>query len=768
MKKKNIFKKYLKKINKIPRYYFVLGIFFLAFFIIIRTLFVYTIIDYKFYKKKADEQQILWVKIPITRWSIFSWNKKAIKLATTVNLDDLAIDPTQKWSKQKLISFLTDVIYKESCIWKKQEKCKNNILKFIKKQEFPENFILNKKNIKKLIEDKLIEKISQKYITSVIITRELEQKQIEELKKINLKGIYVFNKALYADPTQISNKDFTAEKLSKIIDFPKENLLHYFKLREKKYILLLKKLSIETSSEIQEVLKNEKEAYKKWYTKLENTIYRFIQLDPNPHRYYPENKTAAQVLGFVDKEGIGHYWIEWYYNELLKWEASEIIIKKDIKWRVINPIDLKKWVIQRQWATIYTTIDRNIQKKVEELLKKWVKKYRANRWSVVVMNPKNWKIIAMANYPSFDPNNPGEVYELEKVNYKKYKNPANELIGKWVFVEDKIKGKEFYINWKKIFLRKATRNELWNYALKKYIYKNDFWAAVYRNWVISDLYEPGSIMKPITMAIWIDAGEITKDTFYQNNWPIHIDQFKISDIAHQCRWYHSFTWALKYSCNVWMVRIVQKIGKALLYNYLDKFWFWKPTEITLDWEVSMPIKNYKKWSKAQLYTSAYGLWINVNELQMAVAYSALVNWWYILRPQIIDKIKFDKWKELKFSKEILRRVISEKTSKDMIQVLHTSIEYWVAKTWKVKWYSLWWKTWTSQIAYKWGYESWHIPWTTNGSFAGFWPTQDPKFVVIVKLIRPRTNNYWGLTSAYIFADIAKFLLEYYKIPKIKN
>ena len=228
---------------------------------------------------------------------------------------------------------------------------------------------------------------------------------------------------------------------------------------------------------------------------------------------------------------------------------------------------MSKWIIEREWAIIYTTINRSIQKNVEKILKAWVKKYNANKWSIVIMNPKNGKILAMVNYPTFDPNNPWDVYKLELVKNNKYKNPGNELIWKWVFVEDKINWKEFYFEWKKIFLRKATRDELFNYSLKKYKFKNDFWSEVYKNSIISDVYEPGSIMKAITMAIGIDSGEITRNTYYQNNWPIKIDQFPISDIAHQCRGYHTFSWALYYSCNVWMVRIIQKVWKALLYNY---------------------------------------------------------------------------------------------------------------------------------------------------------------------------------------------------------
>ena len=575
-------------------------------------------------------------------------------------------------------------------------------------------------------------------------------------------------KCLYINPEEIENREKTSKEIAPLISFPEETVFYLIRKREIKYIPLLKKLSIDESSRLENFVKDEKNSIRKGYIKKEYAISTFIILTPHPHRFYPENKIGSQIVWFVDKEGKWHYWIEWYFNEILKWEAWEIVSRKDIRWRTINPIDLDKGLIEREWAIIYTTINRNIQKNVEKILEAWVKKYNANKGSIIIMDPKTGKIITMANYPTYDPNSPWDVYELEVVKNNNYKDVGNELIGKSVFVEDKIKWKEYYLKWKKILLRSALREELWNYALKKYKYKNDFGAWIYKNSIITDIYEPWSIMKAMTMAIWIDSWEITRNTYYQNNWPIRIDQFPISDISRHCRWYHTFSWALNYSCNVWMVRIVQKVWKSLLYNYLQDFWFWKPTEISLDWEVVLPLKNYQKWSNAQLYTSSYWLWINVNQLQIAVAYSSLINWWLILRPQIIEKIDFKDNKIIKFKKEIVRRVISEKTSNIMKDILIDSIEKWVAGKWKVKWYLLGWKTGTAQITYKWGYEDWNMPWATNASFAWFWPAQDPKFVIIVKLERPRTNNYWGLTSSYIFADTAKYLLNYYKIPKINK
>ncbi len=750
-----------------PRHYFVLGSFILAFVIIIWEVFTYTIIDHDFYKKIADDQQIWEVSVPVTRGSILSSNGWWAILATSVRLNDLAIDPTSIWDRAKLIIFLRDVIYKESCASKTQQDCEDSVLKFLRVVEL-ENFVFNEENIKQKIQDYLVKKIGQKKVTSVLLVQGLDLAITDEVKALWLTGIYTNWWNIYVNPEEITNAVAVSQKLSPLISFPEESIQHAIRKREIRYIPLLSRLSIDESSAIREYIKNERDAVKKGFIDDEDSISKFLILSPNPHRYYPENKIASQVLWFVDNEWKWHYWIEWYFNDTLKWEAWEIVSRKDIKGRTIDPIDLDKKSLDREGAIITTTIDKNIQNSVEEILEAGVKKYRANKGSIIVMNPQNGKIVAMANYPKYNPNRPWEVYELEQVKYKDYQNPSNELIWKWVLLEDSQLWKEFYFDSKKILLRKATRPELWNYALKKYKYKNDFGAEVYRNAIISDLYEPGSIMKAITMAVWIDAWEIRRDDFYQNDGPLFIDSFKISDIASECRGYHTFSHALNYSCNVWMVRIVQKVGKSLLHSYLEEFWFGSKTDVTLEWEVALPLGNYEKWPRAKLFTTSYGLWVSVNQLQMAVAYSALANWGMLLRPQIVEKIDYKDGKVVTFKEEVIRQVISKETSDIMIDVLVDGVNNWVAQTGKVEWYAIAGKTGTSQIAYKWWYESGFVPGSTNASFAWFGPAQDPKFVIVVKLHRPRTSNYGWSTSAYIFADVAKYLLDYYKIPQLRG
>jgi len=115
---------------------------------------------------------------------------------------------------------------------------------------------------------------------------------------------------------------------------------------------------------------------------------------------------AAQVIGFLSNDGNGNYGVEGYFNNLLKGSAGQLVSRKDIKGRVIDPISLNQNDITGQGANIYTTIDRNVQRKVEKYLEEGVKEFGANRGTVVVMNPHTGDVIAMANYPTFDPNNP--------------------------------------------------------------------------------------------------------------------------------------------------------------------------------------------------------------------------------------------------------------------------------------------------------------------------------------------------------------------------
>jgi len=225
----------------------------------------------------------------------------------------------------------------------------------------------------------------------------------------------------------------------------------------------------------------------------------------------------------------------------------------------------------------------------------------------------------------------------------------------------------------------------------------------------------------------------------------------------------SFSNALDYSCNVWFVRMVQKLWKLVVYNYFENFGFDSKTWITLEWETAWKLENWTKLWDTRFYTNSYGLGMSVTPLQMAAAYSVIANGGLYYTPRIVDTIEFSDGKTITYNTEIQRRVLKESTSNLMTKLLVHGVAEWAAKNGYIEGYNLAGKTGTAQIASRGWYEEWVA--STNASFAWFGPAEDPKFVVIVKLERPRTSNYWGSTSSYIFRDIAEYLLDVYKIPK---
>lgn len=750
--------------DRYPREHFIIGFFGIFLFAILKATFSYTVMNYDFYEELAYKQQVGEVEIPVARGTIFSSTGSGTVLSTSVDLNNLAIDPQIEGDISKLWKYLTDVVYRELCFLKPADQCYDNMLKYLRKLEIV-GFVNTESYIKELLENHIVWKISQKKVTSVLIADAVENEDATRLFSLKLPGVYVNNGNVYVNPEEILAREPTAQKLAEILWKNYDDVLYSIRQRDLRYVPIINKISLSLSDEIKERIAEESQAIKQWVLEQEESIGGFLIMTPYPQRIYPEGDVGAQIVGFLDSEWEGHYGLEWKFNELLQWSKWQMVSRKDIQGRIIDPISLNRDTLTWQGVDIYTTIDRNVQRKVEKILEAWVEKYQANRGTVVVMNPKNGAVLAMANYPTYNPNFPWDVYELEKVNYGKYPTPETDLLWKTVFVEDNERGDIYYYDGKEIYLRPAQREEYSDYELTKYKYRNDFGAGVYKNDAISWLYEPGSIMKAITVAIGIDTGEINTSELYNDVGKVTIDNFTIKNDSDKCLGYHTFGHALSYSCNVWMIRIAQRVGQALFHQYFHDFGFGDITDISLQGEVYSSILPYEKWSKAKLFTSSYGLGISVTPLQMATAYSIIANGGVYVKPRVIESIQFSDGKVLEYKPEKVRRVIKESTSREVSRMLVNGVDSGVAGNGRVEWYALAGKTGTSQIAFRGKYETGNA--STNGSFAGFWPAEDPQFVIVVKLERPRTSNYGGATSAYIFADIAKELFEYYGIPKRK-
>lgn len=757
--------KFFNLFDVYPREYFVIGFFLLFSFFIISTVFSYTVVNNEFYKWLADKQQLSEVKIPVTRGTIYSASNSGTVLSTSVNLYDIAVDPQMSGDKEKLKTFLRDVVYKQICYMNKDEECYVNLSKFLWVLEIP-NFRKDELIIKSLIGAELQKRLSKTHVTNVLLAEAIDTEKSIQILNLSMKWVYVTENNVYLNPEEIVDVNYVVKQLSSILSLDSDSIQKTAKKRAVRYVPIISRISIWLTDEVKKYLDEEKQAMKKGILEEDKSIGNLIILEPQASRFYPEKEVGSQVVGFTDNAWVWHYWLEGYFNDILAWESGKIVSRKDIAGRIIDPISFDKNDILGSWGDIYTTIDRNIQKKVEEILEAGVKNYRANKASIVVMDPHTGEIIAMASAPSFDANTPWNVYEIEKISYFKYQNPSIDLLGIPVFVEDNERGEEYLYDGKRLYLRTATKEEIVNLALVKYKYKNNFWAGVYKNDVVSGLYEPWSIMKAMTVAIGIDTWEIERYDMYNDTWEVRIDNFTIKNVSKWCLGYKSFANALNFSCNVGMIRIAQRIWKALFFQYLNDFWFWKLTDITFDGEVTGTITPYEKWSRAQLFTSSYGLWIWATPLQMATAYSVIANGGVYVKPMLVKKVTFSNGKEIEYKPEITHRVIKDSTSKTVTAMLVDSVTRWVAKSGWVIGYTIAGKTGTAQIARPWWYET--GPASTIASYAGFAPAEDPKFVIIVKLERSRVDQFWSTTAAIMFKDLATYLFDYYSIPQKKQ
>jgi cell division protein FtsI/penicillin-binding protein 2 len=732
------------------------------------TVFWYTVLEHSYYQEFAEKQQKTILKNPASRGNITS-STESLEwvLAVSTNLGTLAIDPTQSGSHEKLLTFLADVVFEEFCKHS-QSECIPNMSNYLR-TDFSNDEKITEISIKDKIKSYIKERMETP-IQSVEIAQKIDEKTRETILSWNNDALYFVVDNLYVDPTRVKNVSLLVTLLHNSLWIDENILKDKLSIRKRRHLEIIRKMSIGTRDIVNKRIDTEFQAVKnKQLTALE-AVYPFLKIDDNLVRYYPEGRTTGQITGFVDGEGKWKYGIEGYFEGDLQRESPVQTVVKDIAGRPIRDYVSENSLTLKSGVDIALTIDRNLQKEISRRLGEAIRSFRANKWSVVVMNPKTGAILAMVNYPDFDPNSFTEVYEMERVQYSRYPNPSFDLLGYPLFIEDSSSGSiNVNIEGKSLRLREATSDEVANFALIKYKYKNDFWAGNYKNDIMSSLYEPGSVFKAITTAIGIDTGEIKPDDTYYDRGFVELDmggwvKRKISNVSSECIGMHTYIHGLDWSCNVGMISIVEKIGRALFYQYINDFGFTSKTNVTMDGEVYAQVSSYEKWPRIQFFNMSFGQGINVTMLQMAAAYSVLANGGVYMQPYIVESILYPDGKRIETVPTPLRRVIKEDTAKQVTAMLVDWVQKWFAKAGWVKWYTIAGKTGTSQIASKWWYEigeAWH----TVTSFGWYAPANNPKFVLIVRIDRPRSAQYSESTSSALFANIAKYLLEYYKIPK---
>ena len=789
------------------------SLFWAMFLVIVIRLFYLQIIQHENYNTELIKQSTSLASIKAERWDIYALDKtgQPVKLTENINLYDVAIDPREIWystwwvlMKSRLIELLSPVVYKHLCIvhwmddiqWDK-EQCMRNIESFAnvellpnepeifyywryfdaewneypvisdeyssfnyddfheRKQRAIDEF--TKERAMDIITNRLNEKIKTWKKEKNYVWYFTNEEFLADLEKQKFDFVSIeANFYLYIVPSRSNSykdkfvfQNFMNKWWEKISNAALEWL---FKVQDYKYI----KLFSSANPIIAQDIKQLKSDYATEKYSLDGSPYNkygilhWIILEPNATRYYPYGEFMSNVLWYVDKNWEAFYGIEKYFNNILQWVDWEITWRSswNMWWSDFEVINTK------DWDDIILTIDIWIQKEVEAIAKKYLETFNADSLAVMVFDPKKWQVKASVSLPTYNPNNYNDAYTIIPLSPE-----YSYLINNETYNEVPV---YIYTGWKYVKAKSEERSDL---TLKKYISKNIYWASVFVDKNISIAFEPWSIFKAFTTAIWLDSDEIRLNDYYQDDGSVKIDVYTIQDADKEaCTWYHSFQDALVNSCNVWMIRIVEALGKEIYYNYLNKFWFWDSTGIELAEEKNWSVPKAWAISMAWFFNNSFWQWVTVTQIQLAAAYSALVNWWKYIKPTIISQIREKsanndnitiQEKVAHSLRQAIRPEVSEEMRTALFTVADTNNQY---KTARVEWYRLGAKSWTSQIAYKWKYQRW--VWWTQATFAWIVSIDDPEYIVLIWLSRPRTSQWWVWTAWKIFGEIATFLIWY--------
>lgn len=280
----------------------------------------------------------------------------------------------------------------------------------------------------------------------------------------------------------------------------------------------------------------------------------------------------------------------------------------------------------------------------------------------------------------------------------------------------------------------------------------------FRNSAISEVYEPGSTFKLVTIASALDSGIIKADTICPCKGPIRVAEYEIQTWNNKYNPNSTIAQVLQNSDNVGASFVSLKLGTDKLLGYIKDFGFGSTLGIDLQGEEFGIIKERKNWSEVDLVTAAFGQGLSVTALQMVSSLGVIANDGVLMKPHVVKKI-IRKDREIEINNEEIRQVLKPQTAKLMKELLLSAVEQGEAKNIIPKGYRIAGKTGTAQVAIS-GY---YDPSKAVASFVGFGPVEDPKFVAIVKFVDP-TPIYGAETAEPTFFEIAKKLYPYWGIP----
>jgi len=418
---------------------------------------------------------------------------------------------------------------------------------------------------------------------------------------------------------------------------------------------------------------------------------------PSTRRFYPEGDLASALLGFTGHDHVGLAGLEADFQEDLAGTPGDLYFERD---SLGNPIPLGSQRGQPAvpGGDIRLTIDRYIQRLVEEELDRQIEKHSASGGAIIVMDPRTGAILAIASRPSF---------QLSHLDLSKEVDPS-----------------------------------------------------LFRNRAVTDVYEPGSVMKVITMSAAVDLGLVNPDSTYYDAGYVTIGESTINNWDYSTNGTQTATQLLQKSLNTGAVWLSGLIGAENFYSYLRRFGFGEPTNSGLGGEAEGLVRSSDEegWYPVDLATNSFGQGVAATPLQLITAVAAIANGGKLMRPYIVQEVSGPQGRRV-YEPVVVRQAISEATARTVAQMMNQVVEGVPYHLAQIPRYHVAGKTGTTIVSIPGGYDLN----STIASFVGFAPLEDPQMIMLVKIDQPQDDPLGGRVAAPVFGALAPTILSYLNV-----
>jgi cell division protein FtsI/penicillin-binding protein 2 len=435
-------------------------------------------------------------------------------------------------------------------------------------------------------------------------------------------------------------------------------------------------------------------------------------------RAYPEGSLASEVIGYSRQEGfgpgdpeegviryyreVGDWGVERFYNDILQGA------REDVSWTVV-PVEITSNLDRAQPpADVILTIDRNLQAEAEKALLDAIQEGQASRGSILILNPRNGEILAMADYPAADLQTPDDFQDIFHAKGRQPMDPQGQVVS---------------LN-------------------------------------VAAPYEPGSTFKVLTMAAALDAGVVTPNTTFVDKGTIEIGGEPIHNWKGTSWGFQDMTGCLRHSINTCLAWVATKMGAGPFYDYMDRFRIGRLTGVDYAPEITGILRRPgdRDWTDATLATNAFGQGVSATTLQLATAISAVANDGVMMTPHVVREIILPDGRTHVVDPVPLGQPISAETAHTLQEMLATSLELEGSRA-LVKGYRIAGKTGTADIP----------PYTgkTIASFVGWGPVENPQILILIRIDEPTSEDdrqFGSITAAPVFAALAPRVFAIVGIP----